>query len=173
MTGLLSTEGHAFRHWCYVVTIWATLILASSAAHAVPPAAASATAIMPLAAPSLMPELLKLVLGTLVVAAILLLLQRLLRHMTPRPGKHALQILATLPLSPKERVVMIQVKHEQLLLGVAAGQISLLRVLSTDPASTAAASSDAGQLETTEDAPLETSGSDFRNRLMQLLHRNP
>lgn len=121
-----------------------------------------------------MPELLKLVLGTLVVAAILLLLQRLLRHMTPRPGKHALQILATLPLSPKERVVMIQVKHEQLLLGVAAGQISLLRVLSTDPASTAAAaSSDAGQLETTEDTPLETSGSDFRNRLMQLLHRNP
>lgn len=56
-------------------------------------------------------------------------LMRRLRGMG-QPGAGAIEVIADLPLTPKERAVLIQVGHQQLLLGVAPGQVNTLHVLS-------------------------------------------
>ena len=44
-------------------------------------------------------------------------------------GSPAIQVIADVGLGPKERAVLVQVGHQQLLLGVAPGRISTLHVL--------------------------------------------
>ncbi len=63
-----------------------------------------------------------LVLGTIVVMA------WLLRKVSVLPGQHRqLKVVAALSLGQKERAVLVQVGEEQLLLGVAQGQVTLLK----------------------------------------------
>jgi flagellar protein FliO/FliZ len=49
-----------------------------------------------------------------------------------RPGNGAIEVIADLPLSAKERAVLVRVGNQQLLLGVAPGRVSTLYVL-TEP----------------------------------------
>ncbi|KAA0876620.1 flagellar biosynthetic protein FliO [Nitrincola tapanii] len=97
---------------------------------------------------------LQLALGLLLVLGVIFFLAWLLKRMSFLPGQHPqLRILAAIPLSHRERAVLIQVGDEQLLLGVAPGQVNLLKsfdqpILTTDIAST----------------------SDFSKRLQRLLN---
>lgn len=67
-------------------------------------------------------------------------------------GAGGMQVLAALPVGPRERVVLVAVGGQQLLLGVAPGRVSLLMKL---------------------DEPLDTSGNggDFATRMRQLLQQ--
>jgi flagellar protein FliO/FliZ len=67
-------------------------------------------------------------------------------------GAGAMQVLAALPVGPRERVVLVSVGGQQLLLGVAPGRVSLLMKL---------------------EEPLETAtaGGDFASRLRQLMQQ--
>jgi flagellar protein FliO/FliZ len=47
-------------------------------------------------------------------------------------GAHGIEVLAQASLGPKEKTVIVRVDGERLLLGVAAGQVSLLKTLSPD-----------------------------------------
>lgn len=66
-----------------------------------------------------------LVLG-FVVALILLLAWVAKRSIGITPGGRHMKILAGLPLGAREKVVLVQVGKEQLLLGVAPGRVNLL-----------------------------------------------
>jgi len=47
----------------------------------------------------------------------------------------ALEVIAQLPLGPRERAVLVRVGTQQVLLGVASGNVRALHVLSADAAS--------------------------------------
>ncbi|MGC8518419.1 MAG: flagellar biosynthetic protein FliO [Steroidobacteraceae bacterium] len=66
----------------------------------------------------------------IVLAAVFALawLTRRMRMLGNRAG-HALEILASTPLGPKERAVLLKVGETQVLLGVAPGQVTALHVL--------------------------------------------
>ena len=66
----------------------------------------------------------------IVLAAVFALawLARRMRMVGNRAG-HALEILASTPLGPKERAVLLKVGETQVLLGVAPGQVTALHVL--------------------------------------------
>ncbi|WP_268746571.1 flagellar biosynthetic protein FliO [Nitrincola sp. A-D6] len=52
----------------------------------------------------------------------------LLRKVTLLPGQHRkLRVVAAMSLGNRERAVLVQVGEQQLLLGVAQGQVSLLK----------------------------------------------
>ncbi|HEN46974.1 MAG TPA: flagellar biosynthetic protein FliO [Mizugakiibacter sp.] len=72
-----------------------------------------------------------LVLGT--IYALSWMLKR--AHGRGRPGSHALRSVAALSVGARERVVLIQVGERQMLIGVAPGNVRLLRVLD-DPIET-------------------------------------
>jgi len=83
------------------------------------------------ASPVTASSLLQLVLGLLLVLAVIVLIAWLLRRL---PGWNssvngALKIVAALPVGQRERVVVVQVGEQQLLIGVAAGQVELLHLL--------------------------------------------
>ncbi len=69
-------------------------------------------------------------------------------------GTRALRVVASLPLSTRERVVLLQVGEKQLLLGVSPGRVQTLHVLET---------------------PLDVSeggeGATFAERLQNAMHR--
>lgn len=79
------------------------------------------------------PSVGRLVLGLLLVLGLVVLLAWLLRQVQrwqPRSGQ-IIQVLASQSLGPRERLVLIQVGEQQILLGVAAGQITPVHVLTT------------------------------------------
>jgi flagellar protein FliO/FliZ len=71
------------------------------------------------------------VFGLLVVVGMILALAWMLRRMNRIQGgvQGRMRILAGLPLGSRERVVLVQVGDEQILLGVAPGRVSRLHVL--------------------------------------------
>ena len=74
--------------------------------------------------------LLKMLLGLLLVSgAILLLAWGLRRLQGLAPRQQVIRLLASLPLGPRERLLLVEVGAQQLLLGVAPGRISLLHAL--------------------------------------------
>lgn len=75
-----------------------------------------------------------LVLGLLVVLAVFLLLVLLLKKLsgTRGPGKGNMQLIDTMHLGSKERLVIVRVIDEYLLLGVSAQGINRLEALPAD-----------------------------------------
>ncbi len=70
-------------------------------------------------------SIMQMLLGLLLVVGLILLLAWLLRRFTGLQGQHrAMQVVASLPLSAREKLVLVQVGDKQVLLGVAPGRVS-------------------------------------------------
>lgn len=97
-------------------------------AMAAEPAGKAAT---PMAGNDIAGQLGQLLLGLLLVIGLIFLLAWLLRRMqqlAPR-GNQVIKLLATQALGPRDRLVLVQVGSEQILLGLSAGRITPLHVL--------------------------------------------
>jgi len=116
----------------FVFTFAATLAAAAAQAQAARPFASPDT-VAP-AAPSGVGSLGEVTLALALVLAAIFGAAWLLRRVRAfgKPNGTALDILADLPLGPKERAVLLRVGATQLLIGVAPGRVSTLHVL-TEP----------------------------------------
>ncbi|MCJ8167940.1 flagellar biosynthetic protein FliO [Atopomonas sediminilitoris] len=101
--------------------------LAAAAVSAAPVAEAAATA-EPLAWGSKLIELSVALLAVIALVFVMAWLMRRMQQFGPA-GKGAIKLLAAVPLSPRERLVLVQVGNQQLLLGVSPGRISTLHEL--------------------------------------------
>ena len=93
------------------------------------PAATMATA--PLSSSGIAGQLLQLLLGLGLVLGLIFLLAWLIRRVQrigPRGGQ-VIQLLASQSLGPRDRLLLVQVGKEQILLGLTPGQITALHVL--------------------------------------------
>lgn len=89
-------------------------------------------------------RLARIVLGTIVVVGLLLLTARFLPRLGGVRGivSEAFRVVATLPVGQRERVVIVQVGEQQLVLGVAPGRVEMIHELAaplTERANAAAA----------------------------------
>ncbi len=115
-------------------------------------------AVTPLASSGIGGQLVQLLLGLLLVIGLIFLLAWLMRRVQqsgPR-GNQVIKLLASQALSPRDRLVLVQVGNEQILLGLSAGRITPLHVLK-EPV----------QLPDGEQATPE-----FAQRLMELLGKD-
>ncbi|MCR4510439.1 flagellar biosynthetic protein FliO [Pseudomonas sp. GLN_6] len=125
------------------------------AAWAVEPAAQAAA---PLASSGMGGQVVQLLLGLLLVIGLIFLLAWLMRRVqqiVPRGGQ-VIKILATQPLGPRDRLVLVQVGSEQVLLGLTPGNITSLHVLK----------------EPVHLPDAEPASSEFAQRLMELLGKD-
>ncbi len=91
-------------------------------------AAASEAPVLPAAdLPGMLQALVALVVLLLVILALPWLMRRLSGLGPNLDGR--MRVLTALAVGPRERIVLVQVGNEQLLLGVAPGQVRLLHVL--------------------------------------------
>ncbi len=103
-------------------------------------------------------QLSKLLLGLLLVIGLIFLLAWLLRRVQqlhPR-GAQVIKIVSTQALGPRERLVLVQVGGEQILLGLSAGRITPLHVLE----------------ESVHLPDAEPATPEFAQRLMELLGKD-
>lgn len=103
-------------------------------------------------------QMTKLLFGLLLVIGLIFLLAWLLRRMqqlNPRSNQ-AIKLISTHALGPRERLVLVQVGSEQVLLGLSAGRITPLHVLE-EP------------VHLPDDEP---ANPEFAQRLMELLGRD-
>lgn len=121
-------------------------------------AAESTAKAAPMASSDLAGQLGQMLLGLLVVIGLIFALAWLLRRvqqLTPRTGQ-VIKLLATQPLGPRDRLVLVQVGSEQILLGLSAGRITPLHVLK----------------EPVHLADAEPATPEFAQRLMELLGKD-
>ena len=100
----------------------------------------------------------KLLLGLLLVIGLIFLLAWLLRRvqqLNPR-GNQAIKLISSHALGPRERLVLVQVGSEQVLLGLSAGRIAPLHVLK----------------EPVHLPDAEPASPEFAQRLMELLGKD-
>lgn len=100
----------------------------------------------------------KLLLGLLLVIGLIFLLAWLLRRvqqLNPR-GNQAIKLISSHALGPRERLVLVQVGSEQVLLGLSAGRITPLHVLK----------------EPVRLPDAEPASPEFAQRLMELLGKD-
>ncbi|MDG1580325.1 flagellar biosynthetic protein FliO [Pseudomonas sp. GOM6] len=112
----------------------------------------------PLASTDVGSQLVQLMLGLLVVVALIFALAWLLRRVQqigPR-GNQAIKLVASQALGPRDRLLLVQVGGEQILLGISAGRITPLHVL-REPVSLGDA---------------EPATPEFAQRLMELLGKD-
>jgi flagellar protein FliO/FliZ len=95
--------------------------------HAATPFAAAARTAAPVGAGSLASVTLALLAVLAAIFAVAWLARRV-RGIGNRVG-NAIDVLADVPLGPKERAVLLKVGAEQILIGVAPGRVSALHVL--------------------------------------------
>lgn len=103
-------------------------------------------------------QMTKLLLGLLLVIGLIFLLAWLLRRMqqlNPR-STQAIKLISSHALGPRERLVLVQVGSEQVLLGLSAGRITPLHVLE----------------EPVHLPDAEPANPEFAQRLMELLGRD-
>jgi len=103
-------------------------------------------------------QMTKLLFGLLLVIGLIFLLAWLLRRMqqlNPR-GNQAIKLISSHALGPRERLVLVQVGSEQVLLGLSAGRITPLHVLE----------------EPVHLPDAEPANPEFAQRLMELLGRD-
>ncbi|RRV17899.1 flagellar biosynthetic protein FliO [Pseudomonas saudiphocaensis] len=103
-------------------------------------------------------QLTKLLLGLLLVVGLIFLLAWVLRRMqqlNPRSNQ-AIKLVSSHALGPRERLVLVQVGSEQILLGLSAGRITPLHVLA----------------EPVHLPDAEPANPEFAQRLMELLGRD-
>lgn len=124
-------------------------------AMAAEPAGKAAT---PMAGSDIAGQLGQLLLGLLLVIGLIFLLAWLLRRvqrLAPRGGQ-VIKLLATQALGTRDRLVLVQVGNEQILLGLSAGRIAPLHVLK----------------EPVHLADAEPATPEFAQRLMELLGKD-
>ncbi|NLY59378.1 MAG: flagellar biosynthetic protein FliO [Gammaproteobacteria bacterium] len=129
------------------------LLAAPLAGLALPLTAAAAE---PVPGVSLAGQLAQMGLGLVVVVGLIFLLGYLMRRvgpLAPQGGQH-IRVISTLPLGPRDRLALVQVGDQQLLLGISPGRISTLHVL------------DEPVLDDTE-----TGSGDFARKLQAILKR--
>ena len=127
-----------------------------SAVMAAEPVAAVAT---PAAGSGVAGQLTQLVLGLLLVLGLIFLLAWLLRRVQqagPAGKGQVIELIGSRALGPRDRLVLVQVGNEQVLLGLTPGTITALHVLK-EPV----------QVPSTEQATPE-----FAQRLMELLGKD-
>ncbi|BDM21681.1 MULTISPECIES: flagellar biosynthetic protein FliO [Pseudomonas] len=112
------------------VTAFAALLASEVAIAAANPAASPVAA--PAAAPgSLGGQLAQMVFGLLLVVGLIFLLAWVLRRMqgaTPKGGQ-VIEIVGSRTIGPRDRLLLVQVGKEQILIGHAPGSIEALHVL--------------------------------------------
>jgi len=103
-------------------------------------------------------QLTQLVLGLLLVVGLIFVLAWLLRRVQRiGPGNaQVIEVVGTRALGPRDRLVLVQVGDEQILLGITPGRIAPLHVLKTP----------------VEVAKTETTTPEFAQRLMELLGKD-
>ena len=120
------------------------------------PVATTAAAAAPLAGSGIGGQLTQLVLGLLLVLGLIFALAWLLRrvqHAGPRQGQ-MIELISSRALGARDRLVLVQVGNEQILLGLTPGRITPLHVLK-EPVSVP--------------SPTEQATPEFARRLMELL----
>ncbi|WP_341304990.1 flagellar biosynthetic protein FliO [Pseudomonas sp. TMP25] len=135
-----------------------TLLLGLLLPFAATAAEPAAQAVAPLASSGMGGQLLQLLLGLLLVIGLIFLLAWLVRRVqqiVPRGGQ-VINIVATQALGPRDRLVLVQVGGEQVLLGLTPGRITSLHVLK-EPVSVPTAQPASGE---------------FAQRLMELLGKD-
>jgi flagellar protein FliO/FliZ len=118
----------------------------------------SAQAVVPLAGAGMGGQLVQLLLGLLLVIGLIFLLAWLMRRVqqiVPRGGQ-VIKVVATQALGPRDRLVLVQVGAEQVLLGLTPGNITSLHVLR----------------EPVHLPDAEPASSEFAQRLMELLGKD-
>ncbi|YCH20085.1 flagellar biosynthetic protein FliO [Pseudomonas sp. D1-3] len=103
-------------------------------------------------------QLAQLVIGLLLVIGLIFLLAWMMRRVQrlgPNNGK-VIKIVASQALSPRDRLVLVQVGNEQILLGLTPGRINPLHVMG----------------EPVHLADAEPASSEFSQRLMELLGKD-
>ena len=112
----------------------------------------------PLASTDVGGQLVQLMLGLLVVVGLIFALAWLLRRVQqigPR-GNQVIKLVASQALGPRDRLLLVQVGEEQILLGISAGRISPLHVLK----------------EPVQVPGAEPATPEFAQRLMELLGKD-
>ena len=111
--------------WRRVVGLWAALPLSALAAETVAPVAA------PAASSGVAGQLTQLVLGLLLVVGLIFALAWLLRRVQRiGPGNaQVIELIGSRALGTRDRLVLVQVGEEQILLGLTPGRITPLHVL--------------------------------------------
>lgn len=120
--------------------------------------AAEATQAAPAVSSDMSGQLLQLLLGLLLVIGVIFLMAWLLRRVqqiVPRGGQ-VIKIVATQALGPRDRLVLVQVGGEQILLGLSPGTITSLHVMN----------------EPVHLADAEPASTEFAQRLMELLGKD-
>ncbi|MGY2258345.1 flagellar biosynthetic protein FliO [Pseudomonas sp. SDO55104_S430] len=95
-------------------------------------ATTAATAAAPVASSGVAGQLTQLVLGLLLVVGLIFFLAWLLRRVQqagPAGKGQVIDIVGTRALGPRDRLVLVQVGNEQILLGLSPGTITALHVL--------------------------------------------
>ncbi|MAE23224.1 MAG: flagellar biosynthetic protein FliO [Pseudomonas sp.] len=115
-------------------------------------------AVTPMAGSDIAGQLGQLLLGLLLVIGLIFLLAWLLRRvqqLNPKGGQ-VIKLLSSQALGPRDRLVLVQVGSEQILLGLSAGRITPLHVLK----------------EPVHLADAEQATPEFAQRLMELLGKD-
>lgn len=138
--------------------MYRTLLLGLALPFAAIAAEPVAPAAEPLASAGMGGQVVQLVLGLLLVIGLIFLLawvMRRVQQIVPRGGQ-VIKIVATQALGPRDRLVLVQVGGEQVLLGLTPGTITSLHVMK----------------EPVHLPDAEPASTEFAQRLMELLGKD-
>ena len=136
--------------------LFSGLLALPLSALAAEPVASTASAVAPVAASSLGGQLTQLVLGLLLVLGLIFALALVLRRVQQGGARQGqvIELISSRALGTRDRLVLVQVGNEQILLGLTPGRITPLHVLKEPVAAP----------DTTQPATPE-----FAKRLMEIL----